>query len=115
MTRRRLILVLGAAALLVGFIALLIPVSASDGKGGSIGCGTGLSSDLSQARQANNNSVAGVPVLNEVLPHTDYVASCQSKLSARRAWSIPLAVVGALAAGGSMLIGGRSGAANPAP
>lgn len=108
MTTRRLVLVLGAAALLIGSIALLIPVSTSNGNGGSIGCGTGLSSDLTQAREASNNSVAGVPVLNEVVPHRDFVADCQSKLSARRAWSIPLAVLGAVTAGSSMLVGDRT-------
>lgn len=111
MTTRRLVLALGMAALLIGFIALPIPVSVSNGNGGSINCGTGLSSDLSQARDANNSSVAGVPILNQVVPHSDFVADCQSKLSGRRAWSIPLAVIGALAAGGSMLVGGRTRAA----
>ena len=108
MNTRRIVLVLGAVAVLIGFIALLIPVSTSDGNGGSINCGNGLSSDLSAARDANNNSVAGVPILNQVVPHTDYVAQCQSKLSGRRAWTIPLAVLGAVAAGSSMLIGGRT-------
>lgn len=108
MNARRIALLVGVVALLIGFIALLIPVSTSDGNGGSINCGTGLSSDLSAARDANNSSVANVPVLNQVVPHTDYVGECQSKLSDRRAWSIPLAVVGAIVAGGSLLIGGQS-------
>jgi hypothetical protein len=103
-------LLAGGAALLIGLIALLIPVSTSDGNGGSISCGTGLSSDLSAARDANNNSVASVPILNQVVPHNDYVAQCESKLSGRRAWTIPVSVLGALAAGSSMLIGGRSSA-----
>ncbi len=99
---------LGAVALLIGFIGLLIPVSTSDGNGGSINCGTGLTSDLSAARDANNNSVANVPILNQVVPHNDYVAQCQSKLSGRRAWTIPVAVLGAVVAGGSMLMGNRT-------
>lgn len=110
MTTRRLTLALGAVALLIGLIALLVPVSVSDGNGGSINCGTGLSSDLSAAQDANNRSVANVPILNQVVPHTDYVAECQSGLSGRRSWSIPIAVLGALVAGGSMLVGGRPGA-----
>lgn len=100
---------LGAAALLIGFIGLLIPVSTSDGNGGSISCGTGIASDLSAARDANDHSVAGVPILNQVVPHDDYVAQCQSELSGRRAWTIPIAALGALAAGGSMFLGDRSG------
>ena len=105
MTTRRTILALGVAALLIGFIALLIPVSTSDGNGGSIHCGTGLSSDLSAAQEAINRSVASVPILNQVVPHIDYVAQCQSALSSRRSWSIPLAVLGAVAAAGSLVVG----------
>ena len=82
-----------------------MPVSTSDGKGGNISCGNGLSSDLSAARNANDSSIAGVPVLNEVLPHNDYVAQCESELSGRRAWTIPLAVLGAVVAASSMLTG----------
>lgn len=109
MNLRRIVLLLGAAALLIGFIGLLVPVSTSDGNGGSINCGTGLSSDLSAARNANNNSIANVPILNQVVPHNDYVAQCQSELSTRRAWTIPVALLGAAAAAGSMLVGRRPG------
>lgn len=109
MTARRLSLALGAAALLIGLIALLVPVSVANGNGGSIDCGTALSSDLAVAQDANSRSVANVPILNQVVPHMDYVAECQSGLSSRRSWSIPIAALGALVAGGSTLLGGRPG------
>jgi hypothetical protein len=48
-----------------------------------------------------------VPVLNQVVPHTDYVAQCQSSVSQRRAWSIPLAVIGVIGVAGAMLVGNR--------
>ena len=54
--------------------------------------------------QANGQTVAGVPVLNEIVPHTDYVAECQHAVSSRRSWSIPLAVVGVLVAAGSLVV-----------
>ena len=110
MTARRVVLLAGIAALLIGVIALLLPVSTSDGSGGSIACGNGLSADMSAARDANNSSVAGVPILNQVVPHTDFVAQCQSEVSGRRAWAIPVAVLGLLVAGGSMFVGDRAGA-----
>ena len=110
MTARRVVLLAGIAALLVGVIALLMPVSTSDGNGGSIACGNGLSADMSSAREANNSSVAGVPILNQVVPHTDFVAQCQSEVSGRRAWAIPVAVLGLLVAGGSMFVSARAGA-----
>lgn len=97
----------GVAALLIGVIALLLPVSTSDGSGGSISCGNGLSADFAGARDANNRGVAGIPILNQVVPHTDFVAQCQSEVSGRRAWSIPVAVLGLLVAGGSMLVPDR--------
>lgn len=104
MTMRRLVFAIGAVLLLAGVIALLVPVSASDGNGGSIGCGNAVSADLSAARQVNSKSVANVPILNQVVPHTDYVAECQSSVSSRRAWSIPLAVIGVLTVAGSFAV-----------
>lgn len=108
MTTRRLVLLLGAALLVIGIIGLLMPVSTSDGNGGSIGCGNAVAADYTSARDANNHSVAGVPILNQVVPHADFVAQCQSAVSGRRAWTIPVAAIGLLAAGGSMMIRDRS-------
>lgn len=107
MTPRRVVLLAGIAALLIGILALLMPVSTADGNGGSIGCGNGFAADMSAARDANDSSVAGVPILNQVVPHTDFVAQCQSEISGRRAWAIPVAVLGLLMAGGSMFVGDR--------
>jgi hypothetical protein len=97
MTVRRFVLVLGAVALVVGIIGLLVPVSVSDSKGGSLGCGNAAISNLSSAREANNKSVASIPILNQIVPHTDFVAECQSALSGRRSWTIPVTVIGAIA------------------
>ena len=113
MTVQRLIIAVGAVLLLAGVIGLLAPVSISDGNGHPIGCGSAVATDLSAARSANNNSVASVPILNQVVPHTDYVAQCQSSVSSRRMWSIPVAVLGIIAIGGTLLMrrqGARSGA-----
>lgn len=105
---RRLVLVVGAAALVAGIIGLLVAVSVSDGNGGSLGCGNAAVSDLSAARQANNTSVASIPILNQVVPHTDFVALCQSALSSRRSWTIPVAAIGAIALAGTFFVrGGR--------
>jgi hypothetical protein len=46
--------------------------------------------------------VAGVPVLNQIVAHTDLVALCDSAVFSRRKWSIPLAVIGAVAALGAV-------------
>jgi hypothetical protein len=108
-TLRRFVLVVGAVALVVGIIGLLVPVSVSDGNGGSMGCGNAAISDLSSAREANNKSVANIPILNQIVPHTDFVAQCQSALSSRRSWTIPVTVIGAIAVIGAFFVrGGRS-------
>lgn len=110
MTMRRLIMLVGVVVLIAGAIGLLMPVSVSDGNGGSIGCGNAVAADLSGAREANNKTVANIPILNEVIPHTDYVVQCESSLSSRRGWSIPVAVIGALIVGGALLVRGRTAA-----
>jgi hypothetical protein len=107
-TLRRLVLVVGAVVLVVGIIGLFVPVSVSDGNGGSLGCGSAAISNLSSAREANNKSVASIPILNQVVPHTDFVAECQSALSSRRSWTIPVTVIGAIAVVGANFVrGGR--------
>ena len=95
--------------LLAGVIGLLTPVSVSDGNGHSIGCGNAVASDLSAARNANDNSGANIPIVDQVVPHTDYVAQCQSSVGSRRVWAIPLAIAGIIAIGGTLLMG-RQGA-----
>jgi hypothetical protein len=104
MTVRRLIVGVGAVLLLAGVIGLLVPVSVSDGNGGSIGCGNAVATDLSAARNANDKSVANIPILNQVVPHNDYVTQCQSSVNGRRGWTIPLAVVGILGIAGALLV-----------
>jgi hypothetical protein len=107
MSVRRLILLVGAVALIAGIIALLVPVSVSGTNGETIGCGNAVASDLSAAREADDTNLANLPVLNQIVPHTNYVAECESALSHRRAWSIPLAAIGAIAVVGSLLVRGR--------
>ncbi|HZC10180.1 MAG TPA: aminopeptidase [Mycobacterium sp.] len=106
MTVRRFVLVLGAVALVVGIIGLLVPVSVSNGNGGNLGCGNAAISNLSSAREANNKSVASIPILNQIVPHTDFVAECQSALSGRRSWTIPVTVIGAIAIVGALFVRG---------
>jgi hypothetical protein len=113
MNLRRLILLVGAVVLLVGVIGLLMPVSVPGPDNGSIGCGNGLVQDSSAAREADNNNPVNLPILNEVIPHTDYVTQCQSAVSGRRAWTIPVAVVGLVVLAGSFFVGGRAGVRTP--
>jgi len=109
LTARRLILLVGAIVLIAGIIALLVGVSAS-GENGSVGCGNAIAGDLSTARDKDNGNLANLPVVNQFVPHTNYVSACNSALTTRRAWSIPLAVVGLLVMGGCLLVRERQAA-----
>jgi hypothetical protein len=108
MNLRKLILLVGAVALIIGVIGLLVPVSVPGPDSGNIGCGNGVAADLSAAREANNKNVANLPVLNQIIPHSDYAALCESAVSGRRAWTIPVAVVGLVVIAGSFFVGGRA-------
>jgi hypothetical protein len=110
MTVRRLIIAVGVVLLLAGVIGLLVPVQVSNSNGGTVSCGNGIASDMTGARAANDSSVANIPVLNQIVPHTDFVAACESSLSTRRAWTIPLTLVGLVAIGGSLLVRRNQGA-----
>ena len=109
MNLRRLLLLVGAVVLVVGVIGLLMPVSIPGPEGQSIGCGNAVAADLSAAQQADNRNPVNLPILNEVIPHTDYAAQCQSAVSSRRTWSIPVAIIGLVVIAGAFVVGGRSG------
>jgi hypothetical protein len=103
-------MVLGAAILVAGVIGLLVPVSVPNGNGGSIACGNAVAENLSAARSANDKNLANIPIVNQIVPHTDYVAQCQSSVSGRRMWTIPLAVIGVIALAGTLLVRRPAGA-----
>ncbi|MBV9089411.1 MAG: aminopeptidase [Mycobacteriaceae bacterium] len=109
MTLRRLIVLAGAILLVAGVVGLLVPVSVSGPNGDKIGCGNAVASDLSAAREADNQNPANLPIVNQIVPHTSYVAECGSAVSGRRSWAIPLAVVGVIAIAGAFLIRGGAG------
>lgn len=108
MNVRRMIMLAGAALLLVGVIAMLMPVSVP-GPDGKIGCGNGIAADLSQAREVDENNLANLPVVNQLIESKDFVPECESAVASRRTWAIPLAVLGAVGLGASFFVGGRAG------
>lgn len=118
MTVRRVVLLVGAVILVVGIIGLLAPVSVSEGNSGSVGCGRALMPDVSQAQNLDNqpsNKTAevaqGIPILNQISPQpTHFTADCHQALHNRQWWTIPLAVIGALAVIAAFFVrGGRAG------
>jgi len=107
MTVRRLVLLVGAVLLVAGVIGLLMPVSISGSDGADIGCGNAVAADTSNAQAANDeNVVADIPIINQVVPHRDYVNECKSSISSRRTWTIPLTIVGVVIVATSFMIRG---------
>jgi hypothetical protein len=108
MNLRRLVLLVGAVVLIVGVVGLLMPVSIAGPEGQSMGCGNAVAADLSAARDADNANPVNLPILNEVIPHTDYVTQCNSAVSERRTWSVPVAIIGLVVIAGAFFVGGRT-------
>lgn len=109
MNLRRLVLFAGAVVFVIGVIAMLVPVSIAGPDNQRIGCGNTIAANDTEARQADNANPVNLPIIDEIVPHTDYVVQCDSALSQRRTWSIPIAVVGLLLLAGGALVGGRAG------
>lgn len=101
MTVRRLILLVGAVLLVAGVIGLLVPVSVSQEGDGSIGCGNAIASNLQEAK---DKTPPDIPIVSQLVPHRNYVAECNSELSGRRSWSIPLTVIGAITVVGALFV-----------
>ncbi|CAA0096552.1 Uncharacterised protein [Mycolicibacterium vanbaalenii] len=93
---RLIFVAVGAVALLVGIVGLVVPVSVSAGQGEAVSCGSAIAPDLSAARANDDASEANVPVFGEVLVDPNYVRLCEKDLEDRRLWTITLGAVGAL-------------------
>jgi hypothetical protein len=77
--------------IVVGLVALNFPVfiDAFDQWGWQIKCGTGYSSNLTQAAEANGGN---------------YVDQCGTALMLRRIWAIPMVVIGSIVLVGVVLV-----------
>ncbi|WP_322858149.1 hypothetical protein U8D42_22720 [Mycobacterium europaeum] len=98
MTRRGpLIFAVAAVALAIGLGALRFPVfiDAYDQFGWQVKCGSGFTTDLTQAAVADNSNGHGAPA-QPARSSTNYVGQCDDALLIRRAWAISTATVGGL-------------------
>jgi hypothetical protein len=100
-TQRFFILAAGVALLMVGLLALRFPVFLADFDqwGFQINCGSAFHGSLTQAAIADS---AG----------SNFVDQCQSAITMRRAWTIPLAATGALLLTALLVIAPRQRPAN---
>jgi hypothetical protein len=107
-------LLVGAVVLIAGVVGLFLPVSVFDGASSTVACGNALTPNQSEARAAND-SVVAIPPPNQAIPHPNYAVECESAISGRRHWAIPLVIVGAAGVLLGVLFGGRRGGARRSP
>ena len=112
MTPRTFVALIAAALFLAGGIALLSPVSIETGSA-AMPCGTAVSGDVGKAKAADQETVLKRTLSGgaAMFPKTDYIGDCRSALSTRRAWTVPLTVVGAVALLGAVAVRTRPAAA----
>ena len=77
--------------IVIGLMALNFPVyiDAFDQWGWQIKCGTGFSSDMTQAAAATGGG---------------YVDQCSTALTLRRMWAIPMVAIGSIVLAGAILL-----------
>lgn len=105
---KRLAVMLGLVALLVGVVGLLTPVSVSPERQ-VVDCGSALVPDLSEAQTLDDGNAANVPVDGGLLVDVAYTDLCRAELHDRRVWTVSLAVAGVavVAAVGVLGVGSR--------
>jgi hypothetical protein len=83
--------VVSAVVIVVGLLAMNFPVflDTYDQWGWQIKCGTGYSSDLTQAAEASGGN---------------YVDQCGTALMLRRLWAIPMVVIGSIVFAGVLFV-----------
>ncbi|TAM67957.1 hypothetical protein [Mycobacterium sp.] len=100
MVNRGPLVVFAALVLLAGgLLALRFPVfiQAYDQFGWQVKCGSGFTTDLTQASSAERKPTGqNANVDAPGTPGTDYVGHCNDALMTRRAWAIPAAALGGL-------------------
>lgn len=92
----------GAACLVAGLLFLLVPVELDHG----MSCGSAAAPQLAAARTKDAQNELGRTLSGgkSLFDETDFAGDCRSKLSTRRAWAIPLAVVGGIVALGALVV-----------
>lgn len=86
-------LLIGGAVLIAGVVGLLLPVSVWNGGSSTVGCGNAIVAEKPAPSTTNLGQIS-VDVPGQAISHPDYAAQCDSAISSRRRWGIPLVIVG---------------------
>src|SRR6185437_15505155 len=92
MANRARNLVIGAAVLIAGIVGLLLPVGVWNGSS-TVGCGNAVAAQH-PAPSTTSPGQTNVEAPEQAAPHPNYAALCDSAISSRRHWAIPLVIVG---------------------
>ncbi|KRE31762.1 hypothetical protein ASG82_01960 [Mycobacterium sp. Soil538] len=96
MILRRIIMLIGAVAAVVGIAGLLTPVSVSPQRQ-IISCGTAVAPDFAQARTQEAPLTQNARQDGDLVVRPDYTALCRQELDDRRLGTLTLTAVGAVA------------------
>jgi hypothetical protein len=98
---RRVLAIVGAAAIIGGLVVLVLPVALdSTVVGHRINCGSAIVGYPNDAYSVDRSAEQFTPYG----PHTDYVADCRAKVHSRRVWAIPAAVLGGIVGVGALIV-----------
>ncbi|MBJ7340373.1 aminopeptidase [Mycolicibacterium sp.] len=83
--------VIAAVVLVAGVVGLFLPVSVFDGIDATVPCGSAVAPDHVAPLAP---AVPSSPTIRQTIPHADLTAACETAISGRRHWAVPLVVVG---------------------
>lgn len=86
-------LLIGAAVLIAGVVGLFLPVAVWNGGGSTVRCGNAIVAEKPPPSTTNPGQIS-VDVPAQAVSRPDNAAQCDSAISSRRHWAIPLVIVG---------------------
>jgi hypothetical protein len=100
-------LLVAALVLIAGVVGLFLPVQVFDGTSTTVPCGNAVVVDHVSP---NAPAPPSAPVIDQAIPHADLTAACESAISGRRHWAVPLVIVGVVGVAFAVFSLGRRGA-----
>jgi hypothetical protein len=86
-------LLIGTAVLIAGIVGLFLPVSVWNGGSSTVGCGNAIVAEKPAPSTTDVGQIS-VDVPGPAVSHPDLAAQCDSAISSRRHWAVPLVIVG---------------------
>ncbi len=97
MQLRSFLIVLGVVGVVVGCLGLLLPINLANGSS-EFRCSQPFSLELSYAESLDRQNVYFGR------PPSDWVGECKSAATFRKAWGLPVTIIGAVLLAGAVLV-----------